>query len=292
VIVLRVILFSAVLMFTPAGSATAQESAKLRIVSLSPALTAMICEIGKADLLVGVTRYCKVPDTIRRQPQQVGGAADPEVERVVALQPDLILASPLLSVNVESRFHELGFSVKRFRQDTLNDIIEQVQWLGELTGAAELARKKCDEAQRVLKAKSEPLPEGERSAVLIFSDQFQLVAGDQTYGNEVMRLVGLENVAATLHQPWPTISQEWLLAQNPAWILMATPLAKEKMSDYTAQSLQQWRKDPILSRLRAVRDGRVLTLPANQMGIPSLRVFQAIETLRAQLQQQLAGVGQ
>src|SRR3990172_1277855 len=64
-----------------------------RIVSLTPAITETLFALGLGDRVVGVTRFCDYPPEVARLPK-VGGYADPDVEAVLALTPDLVLVSP------------------------------------------------------------------------------------------------------------------------------------------------------------------------------------------------------
>ncbi len=258
------------------GSETSQH----KIVSLSPAITAMVCELDQADTLVGVTRYCQVPADLKTPPQVVGGAVDPEVESILSLAPDIVLASSLLPGNIENRLGALGIKVKRFRQDTIRDILDQVLWLGTYLGNPEKAQSEVAQAEAAMARAQSLIRESRATAILTFSEKLELIAGGNTYASEVMNLAGLQNMAATLGQSWPTVSHEWLLAENPDWILLATHRPAAEVATIREKSLDYWQQHRTLSQLSAVQNEQVLVIPDNQFGVPSLRIFQVIETIR------------
>ncbi|MEM6602271.1 MAG: helical backbone metal receptor [Verrucomicrobiota bacterium] len=256
-----------------------------RIVSLSPAITAMLHELGREDRLVGVTRYCRQAPDNPRKLIVVGGAADPQVETILTLKPDIVLASSLLPENIEKRLIALGIPVQRFRQDRLRDILQQVEWLGEHTASSDAAKHALTHARNVMnraRVQNANLPH--HTGLLVFSGEMNLVAGGGTYASEVMEFAGLENVAASLLQSWPTISHEWLLAQNPHWILVATRKSEVEDQLDRKRLLAQWREHPIFSRLTAVQAGRVITIPQSRLVVPSLQVFEVMDSLRQQMQ--------
>lgn len=286
--ILRCVLFS-LLMFSQQSYAEEQQNKFCRIVSLSPAMTSMLDELGQTDHLVGVTRYCRLKSKDAQSIQIVGGAMDPDVEMVVALNPDLVLAGSLLPANISERLKKFGIRVENFRQDTLQQIVYQYIWLATQTGAEEEAQQAVSYAESQLKRLGSDEGRPSDTALLIFSEKIELVAGGDTYPTQVMRLAGLENVASALGQPWPTISHEWLLEQDPDYIILASHLPDAEMPKHRQRCISAWKDDAVLSELSAVKNERVLTVGGNRLGIPSMRVFSVIELLQSQLNEIAAG---
>ncbi|MBX2825617.1 MAG: ABC transporter substrate-binding protein [Gammaproteobacteria bacterium] len=256
-----------------------------RIVSLSPAMTAMLHELGQEHRLVGVTRYCRQAPENQPKVSVVGGASDPEVESILSLQPDVVLASSLLPENIEKRFQALGIPVERFRQDRLQDIFDQVHWLGKHTASVDRAEQELVRARQLIqtaRARNETTPP--RTGLMVFSENMDLVAGGDTYPAEVMDLAGLSNVASVLPQSWPTISQEWLLDQDPDWILVATQKPDAEIGSYRERLLSQWSEHKVFSQLTSVKTGRIITISQSRLVVPSLQVFSVIESLRQEMQ--------
>lgn len=81
-----------------------------RIISVSPTLTEIVCSLGGFKKLVGRTDYCDYPSAVSKVPS-IGGLLDPNIEKIVALKPDLVLASNLLSKDSYNKLQQLGIKV-------------------------------------------------------------------------------------------------------------------------------------------------------------------------------------
>ena len=81
--------------------------AELRVVSLSPALTEVICHLGKEKLLVGRSDVCNVPSSVKRLPV-AGRFAVPFVEKVMALKPDLLVSNDFVNPGIKAAFERAG----------------------------------------------------------------------------------------------------------------------------------------------------------------------------------------
>ena len=90
------------------GATLTLERSPKRIVSLLPSLTETVCALGQCQLLVGVDRYSNFPESVTKLPQ-VGGGLDPNIEAVVALRPDVVLAA--VSSRSAARLSALGIPV-------------------------------------------------------------------------------------------------------------------------------------------------------------------------------------
>lgn len=283
---LRVILCCGLLWGMVDALSAASSGASVRVVSLSPAITALFYEIGAGDCLVGVTRYCRLPSDIGNPPERVGGALDPDLEKILACRPDRVLAGTLLPSRTVEQMKRLGLEVDLWRQDRLGDIFDQTKRVGELTGFEAVAERRVGDLRDLLDAgKDEGDPETgdgatHPTALMVFSSDIQTVAGPGTYGQEVLDQAGMANAAASLKLKWPSVSREWVLAADPDWMIAATHRPASEANDYREACLDRWRQDPVLSRLEAVRLGRVVVVPDNRLGIPSLRLLEVIPFLR------------
>ena len=103
-----------------------------RIVSLLPSLTESVCALDACARLVGVDRFSNWPTSVRALPQ-LGGLEDAQVERVVALKPDLVLAAP--SARAIARFEELGLKVLVLESRDRADVKRTLNTLARVLGA-------------------------------------------------------------------------------------------------------------------------------------------------------------
>jgi ABC-type Fe3+-hydroxamate transport system substrate-binding protein len=192
-----------------------------RIVSLIPSTTELLCALGLADVLVGVTVYCVEPRDVVRGKTRVGGEKDPDVAAIRALAPDLVVA------NVEENRREdvdalraAGIPVWVTYPRTVADGLTMIGDLGEVTGARGRARALLDEL--------EPLYERARSraarrpAVSVFYPIWRrpwMTIGADTYVHDLLATCGGANVFADRTR-YPTVTLDEMAAKMPEIILL------------------------------------------------------------------------
>lgn len=195
-----------------------------RIVSLAPHLTELVYAAGGGARLVGAVEYSDFPPPARELPR-VGSDAHINLESVLALRPDLIVAWPNPgSVRAIDRLAGLGLPVFRSEPRELEDIATTLERLGVLGGTAAEARRAA-QAFRAKKAELEKRYAG-RPKVRVFYQVWDrpllTVNGDHVI-SKVIALCGGENVFAGLPLIAPEIDAEALLAANPEVVLASRP---------------------------------------------------------------------
>lgn len=233
-----------------------------RIVSLAPNLTEMVTVLGAADRLAGVTPFCSAPEEIAR----ITGGIQPEAEAVLALQPDLVLATPLTSAPTRQRMADLGIRVEVVDVRSLDDIRDACTRLAHLLGVP----------QPVLPHPAARPPAG--TAVLLFGADTGYSAGPRTHANEILEAAGLRNIAGSAGGPWPVLNEEFLLSADPDWILVA-----DHGNAKPEKILAALRSHPIRRHLRAVKEGRVITIPAAMFTIPGPASLDAAALVQAKI---------
>jgi iron complex transport system substrate-binding protein len=109
-----------------------------RIVSLSPAITEILFDIGAGSRVVAVTSYCDFPQQVKKLPK-VGGYLDPNVEKVSALSPDLVLLARGTKRDIIDRLSSLGFTVVAVDPTSLDGVLSTIRLIGRVVGEAERA---------------------------------------------------------------------------------------------------------------------------------------------------------
>ncbi len=194
-----------------------------RIVSLAPALTSMLFRLGLGAQVVGVTRYCDDPPEAATRPK-IGGFADPDLEAIVTLRPDLVVGveSPGEAA-VAARLQGLGVRTLAVRQGDLAATWAALSTVGDATGKRPEADRLATEAQSALKAAAADCHglQGKR-ALFVYGRNPMVISGPGSYGDELLRLVGAVNVAGGLAQAYPKITAEELVRLRPEILLDAT----------------------------------------------------------------------
>jgi iron complex transport system substrate-binding protein len=220
-----------------------------RIVAMLPSLTEMVCELGACDRLVGVDDYSNSPAQVRQLPR-LGGLEDTNIERVIALKPDLVLLAS--SSRAVGRLEGLGIKVATLEPKTLADLrrvwMQLAQVLEVPDGPARWQR-----VEAAVDAAARRLPAALRGTTVYFEvNSAPYAASEDSFIGELLARIGVVNVVPGKLGPFPKLNPEYVVRADPQVIMI---------SDHDARSLKA---RPGWHRIRAVRDGRVCLFDAEQ----------------------------
>lgn len=244
-----------------------------RIVSLAPSNTEILFALGLGEKVAGVTSYCDYPPEAKEKPS-VGGFLDFSVEKIVSLQPDLVLATTGQEEAL-APFMGTGVPVVFLDAATMAEVEDCVRVAGELTGTRREARQLMTEISRQIEAVSAKvagIPESERPKVLYLAwDDPILTVGPGSLIHDMVTLAGGINVAASTGQAYPTYSMEMVLAQDPDVILLPRV--------HGGLDLAALKANPAWRSVEAVREGRVYLLDDNLISRPGPRAVQGLRQI-------------
>jgi len=243
-----------------------------RIVSLVPSVTEVLYAIGAQDSLAGVTDFCDYPSEAKRKPR-VGGMLSPNLETLVTLRPDLVVATR--SGNTEETFDQLkrlGIPVYLVDPVTVGDVLRLVSDLGELTGHREGAAVVNKDLERRISAVRDrvagrPLP---RVLYVLWPDPL-IVPGKGALVSELIALAGGASVTADQGQGYPRMSLEAAVGRAPEVIILA-----RHGSTVGPSAREQWQR---LQSMPAVSSGRLYTADGDLMHRYGPRVVVGLELL-------------
>jgi len=245
-------------------------AAPLRLISLNPSLTAIVLRLGAGDSLVGVDDYsARVLPEVSDLPK-VGGLFDPSLESVVALQPDRVL----IVAGVDQRSHaerleKLGIEVETYRNERLDEVLENIERIGGLLDRGRVARDRIRAILEMRRAVAVAARGRERPPTLAVVTRTPLfVVGAETFLDEMLEAVGARNLGRKLAGGYPRASIEWLIGVRPELLLDMTPDA-ESASAF-------WSRWPSLP---AVRTNRVVDVDASRISLPGPDLDQALRAL-------------
>ncbi len=187
-----------------------------RIVSLSPALTETLVYVGAADKVVGVTVFTNLIPEARR----VGGIVNPNVEKIISLHPDLILATTMTSDRVISILKRYT-NVEVFSLTTLEDIEKSIERIANLTSGRGKVKRQMFVSDLKYTLKRLSCLENKRIAILT-SHPPPVIAGRDSYIGEAL---GKAGAIVVTQRTFSVISVESLLKRNPE--LLVTPCGTE-----------------------------------------------------------------
>ena len=237
-----------------------------RIVSLSPLITENIFLLGAGDSLVGTTIYCQRPEAARHK-AKVGSVQEISVEKIVSLQPQLILASNLTPPQQVEKLRQLGFRVEFFHQPaSFADICSHFLRLGRLLGLEERAEVIVNQAREKVEAVRlavEPLP---RRKVFLQVGAHPLFSSiRRSFTHDFIELGGGVNIAG--EQLSGVMKTEQVLALNPDLIIIAVMGSEHGIG---AEQKNHWMG---FTAIEAVRSGRVHVMDPDLVCSPSPVTF-------------------
>ncbi len=245
-----------------------------RIVSLAPHATELLFAAGAGDRVVAVSESCDFPEAARRLPK-VSGYRGTNVEAVIALKPDLVVAWPSGNRAADlDALRRLGIRVYDSELDTLAGIAAEVRRFSEWAGSEQSRRhalQQADEATAQLASLQHRYSATRRVRVF-----YQLAAGrlftlsDRHVVGEALAVCGADNVFGRMQLPAPEVSREAVLAAKPDAVLVADAAS-------LAAVREQWTAAHLFAAGAA--STRVLGVDGERLHRPTLRTFAAVQSL-------------
>lgn len=253
------------------------ERSAARIVSLSPSITELVFEAGAGSKLVGVSRHSDYPDSARSIPE-IGDASNLDLERIVALKPDLVIAwrSGNALSDIE-KLEKLGFAVFATEATRLEDIPRLLRSTGYLAGTfsrAEASASRFEEAlwqirhSYINRAKLKVFQ-------LIWYQPLMTINGSHLISN-IIELCGGVNVFASSSFLTPVISAEDLLQANPEVIISS--VSHELAETEVKARLSRF------SNIEAVRHNHLYSVHPDLMHRQTPRLIEGAKTVCAKLE--------
>lgn len=212
---MKILLWSLVLCF--ALSANAAQ----RVISLAPNTTELAYAAGMGETLVAASAYSDYPPAAKKL-EQVASWQGMNLERILALKPDLILA--WRGGNPQRLLDQLAsFGIPIFYADAKNidDIAKSLDALAQYSPHPEQAHQAAESMRQQMAAlKTQYAHNQPRRVLLQFGTQPLFTASAATLQSQVLALCGAENIFANSRMPWPQISREQVLARQPQTIVI------------------------------------------------------------------------
>ncbi|WP_435179571.1 PGF-CTERM-anchored ABC transporter substrate-binding protein [Halorussus sp. AFM4] len=250
------------------GTEVTIEQKPERVVTLSPSAAQTMWEIGGKSQVVGVSQYAAYLKGAESRTNISGaGQSRVNVEKVVAAEPDLVLAPNVISNQTVQRLRDAGLTVFRFGFATsVEDIYAKTELTGRLTGNCEGAEETVASMRDRIETVREAVEGSERPSVFI-SVGGGWTAGNGTFVSNMIELAGGNNIAAEANvSGYGQISEEVIVQQNPEWIV--------QLGQYGA-----YPKTEAYNNTAAVQNDQVITLSDQHISQPAPRVVDGIVQL-------------
>jgi iron complex transport system substrate-binding protein len=248
-------------------------SPPLRIVSLTPGATEMLFAAGAGAELIATVEYSDEPPAARHVPR-IGDVAAVDMERLVALRPDVVVAWPA-GGNPAQREKIAGLHIPLYQQqlERLADLPASLRRLGALAGTQAAAERAARDVEARLAALTRTYgANGARRPTVLLQvwNRPVYTVGGHHLMSDALELCGARNVFADLAEAGPVVDTEAVIARNPDIILAAAPPGEG------AAWLADWKRFPSLA---AVHNGRLVAFEDQALSRLGPSVIDATEGL-------------
>jgi iron complex transport system substrate-binding protein len=244
-----------------------------RIISLAPNITEILYSLGLDEQIVGVSTHCNFPEKAKTK-VQVGSYVSPDLERIISLKPDLIIATGAGNPrDMVERLQNLGLTTYVIFPKHFDDILRSIKHLGQITNrekeALGIIQGMQKRSQRVIEI-TKGLP---RPRVFLQIGEAPIVTvGKGVFADDLIRLAGGENIAGKEKEMYPRLGVEEILRRAPEVILISSMNPKAEYHKII-QEWARWKSIP------AVRDGRIHLIDSDLIDRPSPRIIDGLEEM-------------
>ena len=250
-----------------------------RIVSMAPDLTEILFALGLDKEIVGVSQYSDYPPAAREKPS-VGSFWQPDIERVVAAKPDLVVTSTTAGFDQQkrlaTRLERMGYRSLTLRLETIAGLFEAIEQIGQATGRRPQADEVVSDIRSKLQKLSNLLDAGRKVKVLWVVQREPLrVAGRNTFVNEMIELAGGENAIGPTVQIYPPIGAEQVIASG-AEVIIEPDMGRQDLDAQRESAIRYWGK---FENLPAATNKRIYVIPGGAVSRLGPRLYEGIETI-------------
>ena len=244
-----------------------------RIVSLAPNLTEIVFALGAGDRLEGDTDFCDFPAEAARK-ARVGGPINPNLEKIVSLSPDVLLATTAINrrETVEA-LSQIGLPVYVSDPRSVDAMIASLERLGQVLDAGPKARELAADLRARLSGLDRRLAgQAPRRVLFVVWTSPLISIGRDTFLADALRRAGARSVVETAVE-WPRINLEEVIRLQPEFVVFASAHASQ-----TEREIADLRARPGWRDLEAMRRDRVVVI-SDAINRPAPRMVDAMEDL-------------
>ena len=254
------------------GHEVTVEEEPQRIVTLSPSAAQTMWEIGGEEKVVGVSQFAGYLDgASSREVVTSGFPSTVNVEKVIKLDPDVVLAPNTIDNDTVEQIRGAGIPVYRFElADSVDSIYNKTRLIGQLTGecagAEETVSQMRDRVQTVERAVA-----GEDRPRVYWGKAAGYTAGPNTFVGQIIEKAGGHNIAneANASRPYPQLSEEFVAEQDPEFVVVS--VSPSQLGNESRSYIPQ---DSVVRNTTAWEEGNIVVVNTNHLSQPAPRVVE------------------
>ena len=260
-----------------------------RIISMAPSATEILFAVGAGDSVVGVTSFCNYPSEVEDKVnngeiEEIGGYSTPSIEKIVYLEPDLIVGAYGNPDDVIYRLIELGeeeekkYPVYAQHPKNFDEIFTHIKITGAITKCEDEASSLVNELKEKLNAieeKTESIEKEQRPRVYYAMGSLFMTSGNDTFQHDIIKTAGGKNIATEYLSSWGPFSIEHIVEEDPQVIIY---------SSHGSESLvPEQIKSAELKTVDAIKNNRIYPINENIVSRPGPRVVDAVGIVHGNL---------
>jgi len=237
-----------------------------RIISLAPSNTEILFALGLGDEVVGVTMYCDYPPEAQDN-EKVGDYYGPDIEKIIALQPDLILATDFHRFDLIPALEQQGFAVFAVAPQTLDDVLASIQKIGEITVREAEASQLVNGMRSKIAEIEEQTRELEQKPTVFYMTWHDPMwtVGSNTWIDDLINIAGGVNIFSENFEGGAMVQIEWVILHNPEIIVTS-----EWSYDWALNAAE-------LGSTNASQTGRIYTFDDDLAQRPGPRLVEGLD---------------
>ena len=267
--------FTVLLLISTLGHATEQSNKKPSILALAPHIVEMLYDVGAGEQIIGTTEHADYPEAAKQIPR-IGNYVRLQIERVIELQPDLIIAWKSGNPSDDlQRLAQLGFTIVYSQPNAFNDIAKELRYFGKVTGNEQQGEHVAKTFEQQL-TQIESAYKGKEKITTFYelwSRPLTTVAKN-SWPQEFLNTCAAYNPFEQVATPYPQISVEQVLAMSVQLIIQPLSVNQTEREGF---NWHDWQVIP------AVKNNRILQPNADALHRMTTRSLTALKELCAEI---------
>lgn len=211
-----------------------------KIVSLVPSQTELLFDLGLENEVVGLTKFCIRPDRALKTKTQIGGTKNLNLEKIAALNPDLIIGNKEENERSQIEWLKQRFPVWMSDIENLPQALEMMTSIGALTGKQPEAQLLCQKIKQEFNQIREEKTSAPPRVLYLIWDKPMMAAGHKTFIHEMIEQAGFQNLAPVLQKEsrYPELTAEEINTLSPDYLFLSTepyPFQEKQVMEFKAR---------------------------------------------------------
>ncbi len=256
------------------GEEVKLEEKPTRIISISPNMTEILFAVGAGENVIGVTKFADYPQEAT-EVDKIGSIMEPNIEKIITMEPDVVIASSVNKMKTIERLKELDVKVAGFSANSVDKAIGNIKTVAELTGNQEKGETIVAEMYikigEMTNLVEDHLENNEKKKVFyeIWNDPLY-TAGENNFIDDLINMAGGINIGRLAEGQWPQYNLEKLLVEDPEVYISTPHSAEREVSKEKIKNRDQYQS------ISAIKNDRVYVIDQDILSRASPRLVKGL----------------